>query len=780
MMNIPRLLFRLLLGRRLPIVSGDLEVPGIKRPVVIRRDGYGIPYIEAEEEDDAWYGLGFCQGQDRGFQLEGLLRVGRGTLSEMVGPKGLAIDRLSRRIGFLHSARLQLEVLDPEIRTMLDAFARGVTEGSTLGCRRAAHEFALVRAKPTPYSASDVVAIAKLQAFAIPSNWDLELARLQILNRDGPEALAALDPAYPQWLPVSEPPGSPAGPAVDRLAADLKELAAVAGYGGGSNNWVLAPSRTASGRPIVANDPHLQSSLPPHWYLAHVRTPQWAAAGATFVGAPAFPAGHNDVAAWGVTAGLVDNTDLFIEELGPDGSSVREGDRFIQCQVRKEVIRVKGGPNVVEEVVVTPRGPVVGPELGSDAGSLSMRATWLDQRPIEGLLKVYRARSFNEFRRAFHQWPLTPLHMVYADSSGSIGWQLVGDVPKRRKGFGTVPLPGWDPETGWEDGPVAFDEMPHAANPPGGILATANNQPVPDGQGPFLGIDWIDGYRAARIFESLEARHDWDLAGVGALQMDQHSLPWRELREYVLGTPAESTDARQGLALLKEWDGVVSVDSPAAAVFEYFLAEASRLVAEAKAPHSSAWVLGKGFTRLVPHTFLIARRVGHLSRLLRDRPEGWFPNQWNRVVEEALDAAIKTLRQRYGDDHRKWAWGRIRPLTLRNPIGERALLGRVFNLGPFPWGGDANTVGQAAVEPGDPAANPHVIASLRMVVDVGNWEESRFSLPGGQSGNPLSPHYSDLLPLWRRGDGVPIAWSSGQVDKVARATLRLSPASATG
>ena len=583
--------------------------------MVIRRDGYGIPYIEAEEEEDAWYGLGFCQGQDRGFQLEGLLRVGRGTLSEMVGPKGLAIDRLSRRIGFLHSARLQLEVLDPEVRIMLDAFARGVTEGSTLGCRRAAHEFAILRARPTPYFAADVVAIAKIQSFAVPSNWDLELARLQILKRDGPDALAALDPAYPQWLPVSAPPGAPAGPAVDSLAADMKELAAVVGYGGGSNNWVLAPSRTASGRPILANDPHLQSSLPPHWYLAHVRTPHWAAAGATLVGAPAFAMGHNGVAAWGLTAGLVDNTDLFIEEIGSDGSSVREGDRFIQCQVRKEVIRVKGGPDVVEQVVVTPRGPVIGPELDSNGDSLSMRATWLDHRPIEGLLTVHRARSFEEFRRALHQWPLTPLHMVYADTSGNIGWQLVGAAPKRRKGFGTVPLAGWDEDAGWENGPVAFDEMPH----------TANNQPVPDGQGPFLGIDWIDGYRAARIFESLEARHDWDLAGVRALQMDQQSVPWRELREYVLSTPAESTDARQGLALLKEWDGVVSVDSPAAAVFEYFLAEVSRLVAEAKAPRASAWVLGKGFTRLVPHTFLMARRVGHLSRLLRDRPEGMVP-----------------------------------------------------------------------------------------------------------------------------------------------------------
>ena len=779
-MNITRLLFRLLLGRRLPISSGDLKVPGVKRPVVIRRDGYGIPYIEAQEEQDAWYGLGFCQGQDRAFQLEGLLRVSRGTLSEMIGPKGLAVDRLSRRIGFLHSAQLQMEVLDAEIRSMLEAFAHGVTEGATMGCRRVAHEFTLLRARPTPYTAADVVAISKLQSFAIPTNWDIELARLQILKVDGPEALAALDPAYPEWLPVSLPPGAPSGPVMDRLAMDLKELSAVVGLAGGSNNWVLDSSRTSTGRPILANDPHLQPSLPPHWYLAHVRTPHWAVAGATFVGAPAFPAGHNDVAAWGVTAGMVDNTDLFIEELGPDGSSVREGDRFVPCQVRKEVIRVKGGPDVVEDVVVTPRGPIVGPGFDTQVGAISLKATWLQPRPIEGLLTIHRARSFQEFRRAFEQWPSTPLHMVYADTSGTIGSQLVGDVPKRLKGFGTVPLPGWDAGVGWEDEPVAFDEMPHAANPPGGVLATANNQPTQDGQGPFLGIDWIEGYRAARIFESLEARHDWDIEGVRALQMDQVSIPWRELRDSVLATPSESPDTRQALALLKEWDGAVTVDSPAAAVFEFFLAETSRLVAEVKAPRTWELALGKGFTPLVSETMLAVRRVGHLSRLLRDRPEGWFSKEWSQVVDEALSTAIKTLRQRFDEDPMSWAWGRIRTLTLKHPFGERAPLGRVFNLGPFPWGGDANTVGPGAVAPLDPAANPLAIASLRMVVDVGSWEESRFSLPGGQSGNPLSPHYADMLPLWRRGDGVPIAWSSHQVEKVIRSTLRLSPAVAGG
>ncbi len=772
-MNIPKLLFRLLLGRRLPTTSGTIEVPGVDRPVVVRRDGYGIPYVEAETENDAWYGLGFCQGQDRAFQLEGLVRVTRGTLSELIGARGLPIDRLSRRIGFLNSAERQLEALSPENRDRLDAFARGVNEGSRLGSKRVAHEFTLLRSKPTSYRAADALSLSKLQSFALASNWDVELARLRILKEDGPDALTALDPTYPEWHPVSVPPGAPVGSTLDRLAEDIESLLALTGQGGGSNNWALAPGRTATGRPLLANDAHLAPTLPPSWYLAHIRTPEWVVAGATFVGVPVFPVGHNDVAAWGITAGMVDNTDLFIEEMGPDGRSVREIDGFVPCEVRKEVIHVKGDADVVEEVVVTPRGPIVGPALDDEIGSVSLRATWLDPRPVEGLLKVHRSQSFEQFRRHFEKWPFLSLNMVYADTSGTMGSQLVGEAPRRRKGWGTIPLPGWDPNAGWETYPVPFDEMPYVENPAGGIVATANNRPTPEGEGPFLGIDWIDGYRAARIFEILESRQDWDVAGISALQMDQLSLPWREVRDSILETPTRDDDALEAIDLLDRWDGLVAADSPAATLFEFFVSRISLRVARAKAPRASAWVMGKGFAPLVPHTFLTVRRVAHLLRLLRDRPDGWVSEGWSVAVEDALAGAVRALREAYGKDQARWAWGRVRTLTLSHPFGERAALRRVFNLGPFPWGGDANTISQAAPASTDPTGNPLAIASLRMVVDVGNLEDSRFVLPGGQSGNPLSPHYDDLLPLWKRGDGVPIAWSLERVEKTAKDTLRL-------
>jgi penicillin amidase len=317
--------------------------------------------------------------------------------------------------------------------------------------------------------------------------------------------------------------------------------------------------------------------------------------------------------------------------------------------------------------------------------------------------------------------------------------------------------------------------MPHLADPEIGFVATANAKPTLEGEGPFLSVDWVDGYRQARIVEALKARQDWDLINVLALQVDEVSIPWRELRDAVLALHVGVDDARQALTMLEEWDGVISAGSPAASVFEFFVAEMVQRIARAKAPRAAQWALGKGFTPLVPRNMFTGRRIGHLVRLVREQPLGWFERSWQEEMADGLAAAFRALRERHGADPNRWAWGRVRPLTLQHSVGGQAPLDRVFNLGPFAWGGDGNTVAQTAVNPADPTANPRYIASLRMVVDVGDWEESRFVLPGGQSGNPVSPHYDDQLALWQRGEGVPIAWSPEKVVQASRTLLRLEP-----
>ncbi len=243
----------------------------------------------------------------------------------------------------------------------------------------------------------------------------------------------------------------------------------------------------------------------------------------------------------------------------------------------------------------------------------------------------------------------------------------------------------------------------------------------------------------------------------------------------MLAVPAGDKDTKQALEVLSAWDGRVTADSPGAAVFEFFICEMIQRAVRAKAPRSGRWALGAGFTAIEQYTFFALRRVGHIVRLLREQPSGWFARSWRDEMGDALKASVSKLREGQGRDTERWQWGSVRPLTLRHPLGVRAPLGRVFNLGPFSWGGDANTVAQSAVDPANPTVNAPFIASLRMVVDVGNWEENRFVLPGGQSGNPLSPHYDDLLPLWLRGDGVRIAWSEEETGRVAVKALTLMP-----
>ncbi len=750
------------LGRRLPQTRGEVRVRGLRDDVIVSRDRWGIPHIEAGTDADAWFALGFCHAQDRAFQLELIARAGRGLLAELLGAAALPIDRLTRTLGFRRVAAAQVERLDPDVIPTLEAYVAGVNEAHASSPRP--HELVLLRAGPSAWTVADVLAFLGLQSLALAGSWDTELARQAILEADGPEALVAVEPTYGPWLPVVTPPDTSAGEPVARLAGDLARLRDLVGGGGGSNAWALAGSRTGSGAPILANDPHLAPAVPPPWYLAHLRTPDWEVAGASFVGGPAFPTGFNGHAAWGITAACTDSADLFWEELSPDRSVARGPDGPEPVERVVETIPVRGGAAVVTEVLVTRRGPVVTALLDGVSRALSMRATWLEPAPVRGFLEVHRTSSFEEFRNAFRAWPGPSLNTVYADAGGHVGWQVIGTLPRRRVGNGMVPLPAW--EVGWEREHLPFDDLPWALDPPSGFVASANNAPRPDGPDePFLGVDWLDGYRAARIVEALSERPDWDVPGAMALQSDRVSVPWRDLRDLVLAAAPEDP----AVDLLREWDGVVSADSAAASVYQLLVAELARAMARADAPNGWRWAVGGGFGESVPRTSFGARTLSTVVGRLRS-------GRGVELVPAALATAVSELRRQHGSDPAAWAWGTIRPLRLLHPLGVRAPLDRIFNLGPVPLGGDANTPAQAGVHPLEPLANPSAIANQRTVIDLGDPTRSRFVLAGGQSGNPLSPHYGDLFELWRRGEGVAIAWGRTAIDAASVDRLRLGPA----
>lgn len=765
-----RFLLGQLFGRRLSTGTGTMCLPGLVGKLIIRRDRHGIPLIEAEHDRDEAFGIGFCQGQDRAFQLEILHRVARGSVAELIGPAAVPVDRLARRIGFYRSAREQLALIDSDLRDNLDAYAAGVNAGRSI----VPHEMALVGGTLAPWDAADCLAIAKVLSFKLAANWDAELMRLKVLTSDGPDALRAIDhtfalsgasresPLFPASPGAARPPaidplGALVGQAVDRLAQDMMEFLKWAGGGSGSNNWAIAPTRTKTGRPILANDPHLDASLPSHWYLVATRTPGHAVAGASLVGGPVVLAGHNGHIGWGLTAGLIDNTDLFVEEVDAQRQQVRFGSGWQDCRVIEETIAVKGALAVVERVLITPRGPVISPILADTPQSISLCAVWLQPAKVRGLFTLSKARNWESLRTECRFWPVAAQNLAYADTTGAIGWQMIGAAPLRKKGHGLLPMLGADPEAGWYESGLPFEELPHRLSPSCGWIATANNRQPPEGQGPYLGSDFIDGYRATTIAVVLESRHDWDIASTMRLQMDQYTAAWNELRPFVLALEDVPPE-------LRTWDGIASADSRGATVYELWLTSMIRRVAKRFAPKSWEWVVGKSLTALTPYNFGCFRRTSHLVGLLRTQADAW---------REEMQAALR-------EANHSLPWGEVRQLVIRHPLTRAGgwlgwLMGKMFNLGPVPCGGDADVINQAAVLPLAPLAPAINIASMRMVLDVGAWQNSRWVLPGGQSGNPLSPHYDDLFPLWQRGEGVPIAFTLEEMRTAAVATLELSP-----
>jgi penicillin amidase len=774
-MNLYRLLLRLILGRRLPRWEGELRLAGPCAPITIRRDSWGVPHIDAASDTDALFALGFCQGQDRAGQLEVLWRLSRGRLAEWVGIAGLGLDRLSRRIGFRRAALAQLEVQFGWVREWLAAFTAGVNAGLSAGLPRKPHEFAILGGQPSRWDEADLLAVLKLQSFLLPSNWDMELLRFRILLQDGPDAVAALDPSAVA-APVSHSGATGLEAGLNQLQSEIASLRAFLGLGGGSNNWVMAGQRTASGKPLLANDPHLSPTVPPPWYLAHVRTPEWEAAGAMLAGSLGFGVGHNGFCAWGVTAALSDNTDLFVETLHSDGSSVREPDgSWTPCERVREVIHVRRGEDHVEEVLITPRGPIVTPALADVPYALSLRAVWLDPLPIDGFLSAPRARSFAQFRQAFAHWPLLPLNVVYADSAGTIGWQMTGQIPRRKGGTGLLPTGAAQPGAGWDTELIPFAQMPYVENPPQGYWVTANQNPrldLPD-LAIHLGSDYCDPYRYRAIQEALANRSQgWTAEDCLKLQCSTRSVPWEDIRDIVLSLSVQDRDAVEALKLLKNWNGEVSADSPAAAVFEVFVTGMIVELTKLRAPHTWQLALQSGDSNLFAD-----RRVGHLIHLLRTQPAGWVAS-WSQFMEQALGQAVRRLRQHAGPGHAYWSWGHLRMLRLKHLVfGTVRGLSACFNVGPVPCPGDANTISQAAVSLLNPFADTHNMANLRAVFDLAQLGESRFILCGGQSGNPCSPHYDDQLPLWQRGEAITLPWSQADVIRATRHTLRLLPAS---
>ena len=765
--------FYLYLRSSLPQAEGRIAVRGLKAAVTIARDGDGVPLISAADDEDAVFGLGYAHAQDRLFQMELMRRNGAGRLAEVFGAPALDTDRQMRVLGLYRLAEAEVPLLSEPVRRGLEAYAAGVN--AFLASRSGAlpPEFLLLRFTPAPWRPTDSLVWGKQMDLLLAGNYRGELLRARLARTLSAEDLAFLYPEYPGDAPTTlaalatiyrQLP-------LDRLYAALPPAV---GPIYASNNWVVDAAHSMSGKPLLANDPHLPFGAPGFWYLARLKTPEREIAGGTAPGTPFVVIGHNDRIAWGFTTTNSDVEDVFIEKIDPaDPGRYLTPGGSAAFATREEAIAVHGAAPVTLTVRATRHGPVLSDTLppgSADEGYvLSLAATFLTtgDSTAEALWGIDRAADWAGFRAALQSFVAPQQNMVYGDDAGTIGFIAPGRIPIRKSGNGWLPVPGWTGDHDWT-GFIPFAELPQASNPVSGRFISANNKIVPDRYPYLLSRDWDLPNRAERIGELLAAAPRQSPAASAAIQADTLSIAARRLvplmTRIVPGSEPGNEMAREAITRLAGWDFLMDPDKVEPVLF-------------------TAWL--RGFAHEV---FL--RRLGDaaadywdlrpevMERVLTAHPE-WCGDRKEKtdscdaLLSTALDTALAELGRAYGPEMLQWQWGRAHIAEFANPVFSRiAALRDWVHLGvPTPGGFDTVNRGSTTIRD---EAHPYAQrfgAGLRIVTDLASPADSRMIAAPGQSGNPLSPHFSDLLQRWRQFDWL----VPGRAPAVATLTLEPSP-----
>jgi penicillin amidase len=785
------------LRRSLPVIDGELSVAGISSAVEIIRDADNIPHIFAASKLDAFFGLGYVHAQDRLWQMEFQRRIGHGRLSEIFGQATVAQDRFLRTVGFGRAARSAWERLPADTRRELDAYVAGVNAFIAGG--RLPPEFSLLWFEPEPWSGPDVLAWVKMMAWDLSANYSHELMRYDMLAKVGPERTADLLPDYPAHGLSIVPGGGrnhdvgqaraaapsrrsggvpprlftassrPAGTrglsesftralsTGDPRVSDFLLLGA-RGEAFGSNNWVVDGTLSASGKPLLANDPHLGASTPSLWYLAHMSAGEFEVIGATLPGAPAVAIGRNRFIAWGETNVAADVQDLYLERIDAAGRNAEFRGAWEPLRRVEETIAVKGGDPVHVDVRISRHGPLVSDAINANNASsdaprpdpwppLAFRWTALDDEDttILAFLRVNEARNWGEFTSALRDLVVPAQNFVYGDVDGHIGYYAPGRVPIRANHDGAGPAEGWTGQMEWT-GFVPFDELPHLYDPPEHFIVTANHRPAPPDYPHPIALEYPEPYRAQRIIDLIRGATALAPDSFRRIQADTISLHAKTLVPILL-RHVRTGESRTGqaLALLRQWDFDSRADSAAATIFQaWFHQLPIALASDELGPLVFDSYNGR-FSYIT--RFIINTLVG-------SRP-AWCDDVNTRgtetcedAVTAALTSALDQLTSQLGSDMAAWRWDRAHPAVfphqgLDTVPGLRPLLSR-----SRPSQGDWSTVNVGAVD-ADTPFEQHSVPGYRQIVDLSPRNDSRFLDAVGQSGHFLSKHYDDFLDDWR-------------------------------
>jgi penicillin amidase len=790
--------------RPLPQLDGSVAMAGLKGAITIDRDQWGRPWIRAKSLEDAVTAQGYVMAQDRLWQMDLLRRVSAGNLSEIFGAVALRFDEESRTLGMRQAAERAAADASPEIRSLLEAYARGVNENITQRRKKLPIEFLALGYEPKPWTPADTYLISLYMYKTLTSTWQEKLNRQWIAARVGPDRARDLfveDSPLDHYIWTAGSPASQLSSpntsanrkplAADAHSTDAPPFAPIVWEAArtflaqfdvqtseiiGSNNFVVSGAYTASGKPLLANDTHLQLSIPALWYVIHLTAAGSNVEGFALPGAPLVIIGHNDRIAWGFTNSNVDVEDLYIETFDTTNRLLYHANgKPLTADLRHETIRVRGKPDVNLDVIVTRHGPIVHRDPPEQAGrAYALRWTALEPGGLDfGFPLLGQAQNWHDFIETTRHIAGPGQNTIYADVDGNIGFTIPARIPIRAKGNGALPVPGDSDDYEWKSY-IPFEELPRVLNPPEGIIATANARTVAPGYKFYLTDRQAGPYRTARLYELLSNRRGLTPADCNAIQNDIVSLPNRFLAGMLIkaanGDRPRDSRTQQLIAKLQSWDARATADSVETSFVEY--------TRHALFRHLLAPYLGEEVTKYElwepqsVYNDVWWRDKVFLENVLRERPAAWLPSgfaSYDELLMISADEAVAALQKQTGSsDEAAWTWGRLHPLEMIHPLGRSGSLHGLLSIGPYPQSGTVDTVRAMGVGHGP---------AMRFVADLSNFDQSLMEIPTGESGQYTSPYYRDQFAEWIAGRGIPATFSAAAEASIRIHTLTLVPAS---
>ncbi len=778
-------IFRYLVTKSFPVVDGELRVDGLQQPVTIYRDKYSVPHIIAQNEHDLFFAQGYVHAQDRLWQMDITRRAGEGRLSEILGSSALQYDKLFKTIGIQRIAEKLEAQLHPESKLIVQAYSDGVN--AFIHSHRGNYpiEFDMLNYVPEDWQPVHTLIVSRMMAWELNLSWYVDLTLGELVQKFGEEKAKEIFPTYPENAPVIVPKEllnkQTAFNGEDFLRADksFRKFFGMSGMHIGSNAWAVSGKKSESSYAMLANDPHLGLSEPSKWYEVHLQGGSLDVAGVSLPGAPGIIIGHNHSIAWGMTNVMADDADFFIEQ-----EDSLHHDRYLYkgelktFELYNDTIFVKDSSVVPITIRESVHGPIINDVNQTAAASQNPVALrWTGEDASDELYAIYcidKAQSWEQFKNGVKYFTVPGQNFVYADDKGNIGYCMGVRLPIRASQNPTLPMPGWTGNYDWK-GFVPFEKLPQLFNPPEQFIATANNKTT-DASFPYhISNLWEPPSRIERIRELLSTQNKISVEDFKRIQLDYYSYFAKQVTPFIIHAfdSVRIADAHLQTALnyFRNWNFQQTKNDVSTALFNVFFTHLLENVFENK--------MGEALYK--NYIFLANIPLRVVPALLNTPSSSWFddpstPNVETRdeVIRKSLAQAIAELQLSLGDKMKMWQWGRLHTLTFEHPFGSRPPLGTIFNIGPFEVGGSGTTLNNGEYHLGDPY-RMHLGPSMRQIVDFSDINGALSVIPTGQSGQPLSAHYSDQTSMWLNGDYHTLPLDDAAVTSAAKHRLRLVP-----